>query len=396
MNAIILNPNVGHLGSESAFAITARAEALKAEGRDIVNLSIGQPDYKTAPHIVEAAIKALRDGKHGYTPTLGIIPLRETIAGYFHRQYGARVSPDNVMVAPGSKMVMFMAITMLGGVGTDIIYPEPAYPIYRSLINYIGSQAVPLPLLEENGFAFRADEVLARCNEHTRLIIINNPANPTGGVATKTEIEKLIAGLQKFPRAMLLVDEIYSRLIYDDAKHISFLQYPEIYDRLILLDGLSKSYAMTGWRLGFGVWPREIMPDVARLAINSFSCVNAPTQYAAIAALDGDQSPVEEMRQHFDKRRKRIVALLNDVPDFSVSLPQGAFYVFPNIKKLMAKHGGDSQSWHKRLLEEAGVATVPGSTFGVHGEGYLRFSYSCSDDDIEKGLKMVRDFITAI
>lgn len=396
MHPIPINPHINRLGTETAFSITARAEELKKQGRDIVNLSIGQPDYKTAPHIIDAAIKAMKDGHHGYTNAQGIIPLRETIADYFHKQYGAKISPDNILAVPGGKMTMFLVITMFGGQDTEIIYPDPSYPIYLSLINYVGSKAVDLPLLEENGFAFKADDILQRCNHKTRLVIINNPANPTGGVAAKAEIEKLITGLKKFPNIMILADEIYSRLIYGDAKHTSFLEYPEIYDRLILLDGVSKAYAMTGWRLGFGIWPEAVITQATRLGINIFSCVNAPTQFAGIAALSGDQSQVETMRQHFDKRRQRIVELINDIPDWSAQLPNGSFFVLANIKKVIAKHGGDSQSWHKKLLEECGVATIPGSAFGIHGEGYIRFSYSCSDDDIEKGLGMVKKFMAGI
>ncbi len=394
MSEPIPNPNIARLGTESAFSITARVEELRKKGRTIYNLSIGQPDYKTAPHIAEAAIKAIRDGHHGYTHPRGIIPLRESVARYFHRQYQASISPDNVLVVPGGKMAIFMAITMFGGAGTEIIYPDPSYPIYRSLIDYVGSTAVDVPLLEENNFSFSAEDILQRCNARTRLIIVNNPANPTGGVLAKQEIEKLVAGLKNFPHVMLLADEVYSRLIYDDAHHVSFLQYPEIYDQLILLDAVSKTYAMTGWRLGFSVWPESLINRATRFGVNIFSCVNAPTQFAGIAALDGDQSSVEKMRQHFDVRRKRMVELINDIPHFSVGLPRGSFFAFANIKKLIAAKGGNSSSWHTKLLEESGVATTPGDTFGIHGEGYIRFSYSCADDDIEQAMALVKKFVS--
>ena len=262
------------IGEENAFAVLARAAELQRQGRDIINLGIGQPDFKTPPHIVEAAVKALRDGEHGYTDATGIAPLREAVAEDLHRRLGADVSPDLIMIVPGGKVTMFMAIEMFGEKGVDIVYPDPGFPIYRSMIEFTGARPIPIPMREENGFAFSADEALALMTPETRLIILNSPANPTGGVTPKEEIDKLVAGLARFPNAAILSDEIYGQLTYDGLAHQTLLAYPEIRDRLILLDGWSKTYAMTGWRLGYSVWPKPWRDVARKLAVNSYSCVN--------------------------------------------------------------------------------------------------------------------------
>ncbi len=287
-----LAESMSRLGTETAFEVLARAAQLEAEGRDIINLGIGQPDFKTPEHIVEAAIKALRDGHHGYTPAQGIVPLREAVARDLNKRHGVDIDPGTVVIMPGGKPTMFFSILMFGGAGTEIMYPDPGFPIYRSMIEYVGSKPVPIALREENGFAFSADEVLAQITPATRLIIINTPGNPTGGAVPKEEIEKLAAGLEKFPDVALMSDEIYSQMLYDGREHESLLKYPSLKDRLILLDGWSKTYAMTGWRLGFSVWPKALVEPVVRLAVNCHSCVNAPTQFAGIAALDGPQDAV--------------------------------------------------------------------------------------------------------
>ncbi|HYS47039.1 MAG TPA: aminotransferase class I/II-fold pyridoxal phosphate-dependent enzyme, partial [Rhizomicrobium sp.] len=272
--------NFDRIGEENAFAVLARATALAAQGRDIINLGIGQPDFRTPDHIVEAAAKALRDGHHGYTPATGILPLREAVAADLNRRYGVTVSPDEVMIMPGGKPTMFMSILMFGEPGAEIMYPDPGFPIYRSMIEYTGATPVPIPIREENGFAFSAEETLGLITDKTRLIIINSPANPTGGVTPRAEVEKFVAGMAKWPQVAIMSDEIYDQLIYDGEQHVTLLNYPSIRDRLILLNGWSKTYAMTGWRLGYAVWPGKLYDYARKLAVNLHSCVNAPTQYA--------------------------------------------------------------------------------------------------------------------
>ena len=284
----------------------ARAAELQRQGRDIINLGIGQPDFKTPAHIVEAAVKALRDGEHGYTDATGIAPLREAVAEDLHRRLRVEVSPDDVLIVPGGKVTMFMAIMMFGEKGADILYPDPGFPIYRSMIEFTGARPVPLPMREANGFAFSAEEALKLMTPETRLVILNSPANPTGGVTPNEEIDKLVAGLAQWPNAAILSDEIYGQLTYDGLAHRSLLAYPEIRDRLILLDGWSKTYAMTGWRLGYSVWPKAWRDIARKLAVNSYSCVNASAQFAGIAALKGPQDSVDAMRAEFDRRRKAV------------------------------------------------------------------------------------------
>ena len=385
-----LSESMSRLGTETAFEVLARAAQLEAQGRDIINLGIGQPDFKTPEHVVEAAIKALRDGHHGYTPAQGILPLRESVARDLHRRHGVDVDPGNVVIMPGGKPTMFFAILMFGGAGTEIMYPDPGFPIYRSMIEYVGSKPVPIALREENGFAFSAEEVLAQITPATRLIIINTPGNPTGGAVPKEEIEKLAAGLETFPDVALLSDEIYSQMLYDRRQHESLLKYPSLADRLILLDGWSKTYAMTGWRLGFSVWPKALVEPVVRLAVNCHSCVNAPTQFAGIEALEGPQDAVHEMVRAFDERRKVIVGALNQLPGITCVMPGGAFYAFPNITGT----GMKAKELQNAMLENAGVATVAGTSFGIHGEGYIRFSYANSVANIKAAIERVGRLLT--
>src|SRR3954470_13840401 len=288
------------IGEENAFAVLARATALAGQGRDIINLGIGQPDFRTPDHIVEAAVKALHDGLHGYTPATGILPLREAVAADLHRRFSVEVSPDSVMVVPGGKVTMFMAILMFGEPGSEILYPDPGFPIYRSMIEFTGATPIPVPIREANGFAFSADETLSLITERTRLIILNSPANPTGGGTPKQEIDRLVAGLAPHPDVAILSDEIYGTMTYDGEAHVSLLGYPEIRDRLIHLDGASKTYAMTGWRLGWSVWPVPLYEAARKLAVNSYSCVNAAAQWAGIAALTGPQDDVRAMMAAFD------------------------------------------------------------------------------------------------
>jgi aspartate/methionine/tyrosine aminotransferase len=380
---------MGALGTETAFEVLARAKALEAQGKSIINLGIGQPDFATPPHIVEAGRKALADGHHGYTPANGILPLREAVAMDLHRRHRVTVSPDNVLVVPGGKVTMFFAILMFGEAGVEIMYPNPGFPIYESVIRFSGATPVPMPLHESKGFSFSAEEVLAQLTPRTRLIILNSPANPTGGVVPRAEIDRLVAGLERFPNVAIMSDEIYSCMVYDGAEHVSLLSYPSIRDRLILLDGWSKTYAMTGWRLGYSVWPESLIAHAQRLAINCHSCVNASAQFAGLAALTGPQDAVHSMVAAFAERRKMIVAALNGLPGFRCANPGGAFYAFPNV----AGTGFDAKGLQTRLLDEAGVATIAGTSFGAFGEDYLRFSYASSLDQLREAVERIRHFL---
>lgn len=370
------------LGTETAFEVLARAQALAASGRDIINLGIGQPDFKTPDHIVEAAVKALRDGHHGYTPANGIPALRTAVAADLHRRHGVTVDPGRVLVVPGGKVTMWFAILMFGEPGAEILYPNPGFPIYESAIRFTGATPVPIRLREENGFAFDAEEVLDRITERTRLLIVNSPANPTGGVVPREQFDRLAEGLADHPQVAVLSDEIYSRMLYDGREHVCLIGYDHLADRVILLDGWSKTYAMTGWRLGYSVWPESLIEGATRLAVNSHSCVNAAAQYAGIAALEGPQDAVDAMCAAFAERRQVIVSGLNQIAGFRCVEPGGAFYAFPNI----AGTGLDAKTLQQRLLEEAGVAAIAGTSFGAEGEGYLRFSYAASVEEIKAAI----------
>jgi len=377
------------IGEENAFAVLARATELAAQGRDIINLGIGQPDFRTPDFIVDAAVKALRDGHHGYTPAVGILPLREAVAADLGKRFEVKVSPGEVMIMPGGKPTMFMSILMFGEPGADILYPDPGFPIYRSMIEFTGARPVPVPIREENDFAFSADETLSLITPRTRLLILNSPANPTGGVTPKAEVDKLVAGLERFPDVAVMSDEIYDRMLYDGETHVCLLRYPSIRDRLILLNGWSKTYAMTGWRLGYAVWPGKLYDYARKLAVNLHSCVNASAQYAGLAALTGPQGEVAAMVAEFDKRRKVVVDGLNRLPGMSCATPKGAFYAFPNIKRT----GWKAKPLASALLEEAGVALIGGPDFGVLGEGYVRVSYANSTENILRALDRIGEFL---
>ena len=379
------------IGEENAFAVLARATALAAQGRDIINLGIGQPDFRTPDFIVEAAVKALRDGHHGYTPSVGILPLREAVAADLHKKFKVDVAPDSVMILPGGKPTMFMSILMFGEPGVDILYPDPGFPIYRSMIEFTGARPVPVPIREENNFAFSAEETLGLITPQTRLLIVNSPANPTGGVTPKAEVDKLVAGLERFPDVAVMSDEIYDHMLYDGEMHVCLLRYPSIRDRLILLNGWSKTYAMTGWRLGYAVWPGKLYDYARKLSVNLHSCVNAPAQYAGLAALTGPQDEVGRMVDAFDQRRKVVVEELNRVPGISCATPKGAFYAFPNIKRT----GWKAKPLASALLEDAGVALIGGPDFGVLGEGYVRVSYANSTENILRALDRIGEFLAS-
>ena len=379
------------IGEENAFAVLARAADLAAQGRDIVSLGIGQPDFPTPTHIVDAAIKALRDGHHGYTPATGILPLREAISADLHKRFGVEVSPGLVTVVPGGKITMFAAILMFGEPGAEILYPDPGFPIYRSMIEFTGAKPVPIPVREEVGFAFSAEETLSLITPKTRLIILNSPANPTGGVTPKSEVNKFVAGMEKHPNVAIMSDEIYDQMVYDGEKHVCLLTYPSIRDRLILLNGWSKTYAMTGWRMGYSVWPQALHENIRKLAVNAWSCVNAPSQYAALAALTGPQAAAQSMVAAVDKRRKIVVGELNKLPGISCATPKGAFYAFPNIKNT----GWKAKKRASSLLEESGVAIIGGPDFGILGEGYVRLSYANSTENILKAIGRMGEFLAS-
>ena len=390
MNSLQTIAAFDRIGEENAFAVLARASALAAQGRDIINLGIGQPDFRTPEHIVEAAVKALRDGHHGYTPAIGILPLREAVARRTAQNTGVQVSPDHVLIVPGGKVTMFAAILMFGETGADILYPDPGFPIYRSMIEFTGARPVPVPIREQNGFAFSADETLALITPETRLLILNSPANPTGGVTPREEIEKLVRGLAAWPGVAILSDEIYDGMTYDGEEHVSLLTFPEIRDRLILLNGFSKTWAMTGWRLGWSIWPENLYDKVRKLAVNCWSCVNAPTQFAGIAAIDGPQDEVGKMIAAFDGRRRVVTELLNSLPGVSCVTPKGAFYAFPNVTET----GWQAKKLANALLDESGVALIGGPDFGINGEGFIRVSYANSEENIRKAVERMGDFLS--
>ncbi len=377
------------IGEENAFAVLARANALAATGKSVINLGIGQPDFPTPANIVEAAVKALHDGHHGYTPATGIPELREAVANDLSTRYSTSVNADNVMIVPGGKVTMYAAITLFGEPGADILYPDPGFPIYRSMIEFTGATPIPIPIRESNQFAFSAEETLSLITPNTRLIILNSPANPCGGVTPKSEIDKLVTGLSNFPNVAILSDEIYDQMLYDGETHTSLLSYPSIRDRLILLNGWSKTYAMTGWRLGYSVWPDALFNPIRKLAVNAWSCVNAPAQYAALEALTGPQVAVGEMMKAFDERRLAVVEALNTLPNVDCITPKGAFYAFPNISGT----GLPAKQLASQLLEDTGVALIGGPDFGIHGEGYIRVSYANSLENILEAVERIRSWL---
>ena len=376
------------LGTETAFTVLAKANKLASEGQNVINLGIGQPDFKTPEHIVEAGIKALRDGHHGYTQSTGIPNLREAVSDDIKKRYNQDISPGNIMIVPGGKVIIFFSAMLLGEKNKEILYPNPGFPIYESAINYSGAKSIPYQLKEDKGFSFSAEDILSKININTSLIIINSPANPTGGVVAKSELEKLVQGLEKYPDVVLLSDEIYDQFCFGKNDFTSLLKFPEIRDRLIILNGWSKTYAMTGWRLGYGIFPNKLYEIAEKLAVNIHSCVNASAQYAALEALKGPQNCVLEMNNHFKRRANLMFTKLNEVKGFSCQKPNGAFYCFPNITGT----GLSSTDIQNHLLDKMGVATVSGTSFGKYGEGYIRLSCANSDTAIEEAITRIKDY----
>jgi aspartate/methionine/tyrosine aminotransferase len=372
------------LGTESAFEVLARARALERAGREIVHLEIGEPDFDTPAHIKEAAKQALDAGATHYGPSAGLPELREAIAKHIAETRGVPVSPDEVVVTPGAKPIMFFTILALAGEGDEVIHPNPGFPIYESVINFVGGVPVPIPLREESGFGFDLEVFERRVSSRTKLIIINSPQNPTGGVLDRRQLER-IAAIAAERRIPVLSDEIYRQFLYE-GEFVSTMTLPGMRDLTILLDGFSKSYAMTGWRLGYGVMPQPLAEHVARLMVNSASCTASFVQLAGIAALQGDQAPVARMVAEFKRRRDLLVDGLNRLPGVTCARPRGAFYVFPNITGT----GRPSGEVAERILSDAGVAVLAGTAFGAHGEGYLRLSYANSEANLRLALERMR------
>jgi aspartate/methionine/tyrosine aminotransferase len=371
---------MGRLGTESAFEVLAKAKALERQGREVVHLEIGEPDFDTPVHIRDAAKRALDAGATHYGPSAGLPELREAIAAHISKTRGIRVAPEEVVVTPGAKPIMFFTIMALVNRGDEVIYPNPGFPIYESVINFVGGVPVPIPLREESGFGFDLPLFEKRVSDRTRLIVINSPQNPTGGVLEPSQIER-IADIARSRRIPLLTDEIYREFLYE-GEFMSPVGLPGMKEHSIILDGFSKSFAMTGWRLGYGVMPVQLAEHVTRLMVNSASCTASFVQLAGIAALQGDQEPVRKMVAEFRRRRDLVVEGLNKLPGVSCARPRGAFYVFPNVSRL----GRKSAEVADRLLYDAGVATLSGTAFGEYGEGYLRLSYANSEDNLRKAL----------
>ncbi len=384
-----LNKSIYEIGSDSAFSILARSNILSNEGNDVINLGIGQPDFPTPENIINSACKALKDGHHGYTPSNGILELRKAIANDFLYRNGVKINSDNILITPGAKAVIFYTLLMFGQKGAEIITPDPGFIAYRSMIDYTGARVIPLPHRMEKNFSFDAEELLSLITEKTRLIIFNSPGNPTGGVVPEKEFEKLANGLAKHPNVYILSDEIYSRIIFDDNKHKSLLSFPQIKDQVIVLDGWSKTYAMTGWRLGYGIYPKRLYPYAEKLAINCHSCVNTAAQYAGIEALTGPQDSVDNMIKEFQKRKNFLVKELNNINNIECINPGGAFYVFPKI----TKKNYNSKMISNELLEKKFLATVPGSSFGPNGEGFLRISYANNMKNLKEALRRIQTFM---
>ncbi len=386
-----INPAVAAIEEETAFTVLDRANALKAKGHPVINLGIGQPDFTPPKHILEAAEKAVRDGPHGYTSPQGLPVLRDAVAQYVGNRFNASISGEEVVIVPGGKVTFYFACQMFGGPGAEILYPDPGFPPYRDAARSSGATAVPYPIREEKDFGFDAEEVLSLITPATRLIIINSPANPTGGVVSRAEITKLAHGLAKHPNVAILSDEIYSHQVYDGVDFVSFLSFPELRDRTIILDGWSKTFAMTGWRLGFGIWPKHLIEYVKKLITVDHSCTSVATQMAGLAAITGPMDEIEGFRKSFQKRRDIVVKGLNDIKGVRCRVPGGAFYAFPNISGT----GWQSRDLARELLDKAYVALIFGDSFGANGKGFMRLSYAASEADIVEALKRMKAFIEA-
>ena len=380
-----------NLGTETAFEVLAKARALEAQGREIVHLEIGEPDFDTPRHIVEAGIRALQDGQTHYGPTPGLPQLREAIARNSREVRGIDTDPSHVVVTPGAKPIMFYVILALGEPGVEIVYPNPGFPIYESMIRFSGATPVPMRLMEESGYHPDLDDLAERITDKTRLIILNSPENPCGSALTRQELETIANLAKQHDGLYVMADEIYKDILYT-GEHFSIAAFPDMPQRTIILDGFSKSYAMTGWRLGYGIMPPELVPHITRLAVNSVSCAATFSQIAAVAALDGPQDDVQAMTAEFSQRRRLITDGLRSIPGVNCPEPEGAFYVFPSIQGT----GLTSAEFEERSLQEAGVAILSGSAFGEYGEGYVRLSYANSQENINIALERLTRFVQGL
>ena len=387
--AMKLAKSLDRLGTEAAFSILAEAKKLEAQGKPMIHLGLGQPDFKTPKHVVDAAKKALDDGHHGYVLSNGILECRQAVTRKIKKLYNKDISPDRVLIVPGGKPTMYYAITCFGEPGAEIIHPTPAFPIYESMINYTGSTPVPYDLTKDKDLKFDPEKILSMITDKTRLVILINPNNPTGSFVEKSAIDVLAEGLKKHPHVAILSDEIYSRQIFDGKEMPTFFNYPELEDRLIVLDGWSKAYSMTGWRLGWCVVPEKLVPHMNRLLINSVSCTNAASQFAGIAALDGPDDSINEMMKAFTNRRNLIHKGLNELPGVECSLPGGAFYAYPKV----IGTGMNGEEFCKKAMHEAGVAIVPGTAFGKTSQDYARFSFAASEDNISQALENIKKML---
>ena len=377
--------SVNRLGTEAVYNIFAKTKKLIKEGKEVIDLSLGQSDFKSPQHAVDAAIKALKDGHHGYTLPNGIIECREAVSKKIKSLYKANIDPERIIIMPGGKPTMNYAISFFGESGAEIIYPDPGFPIYESMINFTGAKAIPYDMTKNKDFSINPDTILSLINEKTRLLILNNPHNPTGGFTEKHVIDKLANGLKKFPDLAILSDEVYDRLIFDEKEIPTLLNYPDLYDRLIVLNGWSKTYAMTGWRLGWSVWPEKLIEHVFKFCVNSHSCVNTPAQYGAIAALNGPENHLNDMMKEFNLRRKLIVDGLRTLKGIECSMPGGSFFVFPNVSKT----GMDGENFTKKCLQEAGVAMIPGIAFGKLATDNVRLNFAISRENISRAIEKI-------
>jgi aspartate/methionine/tyrosine aminotransferase len=384
-----LNHNVTSLHEEGAFAVSDRAAELAALGHPIINLGIGQPDFLPPEHILQAAEKAAIDGPHGYTAPVGIPALRIAVADQVSTRNNVTINPDQIIIVPGGKVTIYFAAKLFAAPGAEILYPDPGFPPYREAIVSVGAKPVPYKIREDKNFSFDADEVLSQITDKTSLIILNSPANPTGGVVSISEMTKLATGLADHPHVAILSDEIYSELVYDKADFVSLLRFEHLADRTIILDGWSKTYAMTGWRLGYGIWPRHLVEHVRKLITVDHSCVNGIAQMAGLAAISGPREPIRQFVRTFQKRRDFLVAGLNKLPSITCAMPGGAFYAFPNI----TASGQTSTGLAHRLMEEKFVAVIAGDSFGRNGNGFLRMSYAASVSDLANALERMKELL---
>ncbi len=377
-----VSKRIMNLETESAFAVLEKATKLISEGKDIINLGIGQPDFQTPINIQEAAIKAIKDGKHGYTQSNGILSLREAVSEQISIDYNVNVSPDQILITPGGKPTIFYSCLILGGNDNEIIYPDPGFPIYRSMIKFSGAKGIPLELHEEDNFEININKLERLITNKTSLIIINNPNNPTGSFMNKKKIDEIVKMLEKYPDIFVMSDEIYSKIIFDDQNMPSFLNYESLRKRLIVLEGWSKTFCMTGWRLGWSIWPKELYVHANKLCVNDHSCPSIISQYAGLEALKGPKEAIDKIKKEFQKRKDFVHSKLNELQNMTCFKPGGAFYAFPNI----SKSGLDGQKFSNLALEEKGVALVPGTSFGDSAKYFVRVSYANSIENLEKAI----------